>query len=441
MFATGTLLAGLATSAVRAESAPEAATESTQAESTLADSTLADSTLEDSPKTVIDEVWQLVHQRYVDRDFDYSQWETTRTELLSADYDSREEAYAAIRTALEQLDDPYTRFLDPDEYEDLTNQTAGELTGIGIRMEINDETQKLTVVEPIPNSPAMESGLESGDQILAIDDQPTSLMSLDDASRLIRGEAGTTVELRLNRRGRTFDVAVTRAAIELPTVTHSLRDENGMRVGYIKLDEFSSHAAEQMRAAIEDLDEQNVQGYVLDLRGNPGGLLFASIEIARMFMRSGEIVYTVDRLGGDRHFSANNTALTDLPLVVLVDGRSASASEILAGALQENDRATLVGTRTYGKGTVQSVTGLSDGSGLAVTVSRYYPPSGTNINEEGIAPDVVTELGESDRRLLFSEPELRGTRRDPQYARAVTVLNARAADRPTEVVSPNLGQR
>ena len=159
-----------------------------------------------------------------------------------------------------------------------------------------------------------------------------------------------------------------------------------MRVGYIKLDEFSSHAAEQMKQAIENLNSNKVSGFVLDLRGNPGGLLFASIDIARMWMPQGAIVRTVDRQNGNEKYSANGTALTNLPLVLLVDEKSASASEILAGALKENRRARLVGTRTYGKGTVQSVQTLSDGSGLAVTIARYYPPSGTNINHKGHCP-------------------------------------------------------
>ncbi|ERN42272.1 C-terminal peptidase (prc) [Rubidibacter lacunae KORDI 51-2] len=385
--------------------------------------TPARAALDESPKTVVDEVWQLVNQQYVDTDFNQDDWKATRLELLERQYSDRMAAYEAIRDALKKLGDPYTRFLDPEEFEDLTSQTSGELSGVGIRLEMNESTQKLTIVEPIPDSPAEAAGVESGDEIVAINGEPTALMELDEASALIRGELGTQVRLTLERQSEAFELVLTRAQIELPTVSYSLRLENNLRVGYIKLDEFSSHAAEQMRDAIEDLSRQDAQGYILDLRGNPGGLLFASIEIARMWMESGEIVYTVDRLGGDRHFSANNTAMTDLPLVVLVDGRSASASEILAGALKESARATIVGTRTYGKGTVQSVSSLSDGSGLAVTVSRYFPPSGLNISRQGIEPDIVTELSQEDRRRLIADPDARATTgRDPQYASAISVL-------------------
>lgn len=389
----------------------------------------AEAALEDSPKTVIDEVWQIVNQQYVDKDFNQDDWEATRQELLNQTYTSHEQAYRAIRKALRKLGDPYTRFLEPEEFETLTSQTAGELSGVGIRLEINEQTKTLTVVEPLDNSPAAEAGIQPGDEILAIDGKPTSLMTLEQASELIKGESGTEIKLRLSRADRgVFDLTLTRAQIELPSVSYALRQENQRRIGYIKLDEFSSHAAEQMEAAIKELQNQGAEAFVLDLRGNPGGLLFASIEIARLWIDSGEIVYTIDRQGGDRHFTANNTAITDLPLAVLVDEGSASASEILAGALKENQRATIVGTRTYGKGTVQSVTSLSDGSGLAVTISRYYPPSGTSITENGIEPDVVVELTRQQKLRLNADPALRGTAsHDSQYAQAIGVLTQRLA--------------
>lgn len=388
----------------------------------------ANALLEESPKTVIDEVWQLVNRQFVDKDFDRAAWLEIRRELLSQEYDSSQEAYSAIRTALEELGDPYTRFLEPNEFEALTSQTSGELSGVGIRLAIDQQTQKLTVVEPIANSPAQEAGLESGDEILAIDGKPTSLLTLEQASEMIRGETGTQVTLQLSRAGRgVFDVELTRAQIELPAVSYELKSEQGREIGYIRLEEFSAHAAEQTEAAVKELSQQGAEAFVLDVRGNPGGLLFASIEIARLWVPSGEIVSTVDREGGERHFYANDTAITDLPLAVLIDGRSASASEILAGALQDNDRALLVGTTTFGKGTVQSVSSLSDGSGLAVTIQRYYPPSGEDINKVGIAPDVETELSREQALRLGSQPDLRATGNDPQYLEAVNLLTRRLA--------------
>ena len=305
----------------------------------------------------------------------------------------------------------------------MTRQTSGELSGIGIRLGIDKKTSKLTIIEPIPNSPASEIGLQSGDRIVSIDGKPTELMSLEQASAEIKGEVGTKVELKIAREGEpAFEVAIARAQIELPSVSYTLKQEQHSKVGYIKLDEFSSHAAEQMQKAIEDLSDKQATGLVVDLRGNPGGLLFASVEIARMFMKEGAIVSTIDRRGGNEKFSANGKSITDLPLVVLVDGYSASASEILAGALKENRRAKVVGSRTYGKGTVQSVHSLSDGSGLAVTIARYYPPSGIDINKKGIAPDIRVDLSRQEETNLAINPNLIGTKADPQYSRAVAIL-------------------
>ena len=379
--------------------------------------------LEDSPKTLVDEVWQIVHSEFVDRGFNQTDWQVKRQELLQQEYPNQKSAYKAIRESLESLGDPYTRFLDPGEYADLTSQTSGELSGIGIQLGIDQQTSKLTVIEPIPNSPAIEAGLLAGDHIVRIDGKPTQSMTLEQASAQIKGEVGTEVKLTISRPTQpNFEVAISRAQIELPSVSYTLNQEQDSRVGYIKLDEFSSHAAEQMQKAIKELSRKQASGFILDLRGNPGGLLFSSVEIARMWMTNGEIVHTIDRKGGNEKFSANGKALTDLPLVVLVDGYSASASEILAGALKENQRAKVVGSQTYGKGTVQSVHPLSDGSGLAVTIARYYPPSGLDINKKGIAPDIKVDLSREDQTNLSINPELVGTNADPQYARAVSIL-------------------
>ncbi|MEL6785925.1 MAG: carboxyl-terminal processing protease CtpB [Cyanobacteria bacterium J06607_15] len=383
----------------------------------------ATATLEDSPKNVVDEVWQIVNSEFVDRGFNHVDWKLQRQELLKKEYSSQKNAYQAIRQSLKTLGDPYTRFLDPDEYAELSSQTSGELSGIGIQLGINQETSKLTVIEPIPNSPAIEAGLEAGDQIVSIDGKSTELMSLEQASAEIKGEVGTEVLLEISRQNEPkFEVAIARAQIELPSVSYTLKQEQDSKVGYIKLDEFSSHAAEQMEKAIADLSQKEASGFILDLRGNPGGLLFSSVEIARMWMEKGAIVSTIDSKGGNEKFSANGRALTDLPLVVLVDGYSASASEILAGALKENQRAKVVGSRTYGKGTVQSVHSLSDGSGLAVTIARYYPPSGMDINKKGIAPDIQVNLTREDQTNLSINPDLIATVADPQYARAVSIL-------------------
>ncbi len=386
---------------------------------------------QDSPKAVLDEAWQIVNREYVDGSFNKTNWQTVRQTLLSQNYTSKQQAYDALRGALKKLDDPYTRFMDPKQFEALSNQTSGELSGVGIRLELNDKTKTLTVVEPIENSPAIRGGIKSGDRILAINGKDTKGMSVEDASNLIRGEVGTKVTLRIGREGASaFDLPLTRARIELQTVRYSLRQDGKNRIGYIRLAEFSSHAAEQMERAIKDLSAQNVNGFVLDLRGNPGGLLQASLDISRMWLDKGSIVRTVDRRGSSDTAFASNKALTKLPLVVIVDGRSASSSEILTGALKDNKRATIVGSQTFGKALVQSVHSLSDGSGIAVTIAHYYTPNGTDISHKGVTPDVKLDLSEAQQKFLATNPKLIGTQQDPQYARAISVLEQTALLKP-----------
>ena len=387
--------------------------------------TTLDAQMVNSPKTIVDEVWQIVNSEFVDQEFNQIDWQTKRTELLSRDYRNNKQAYEAIEEALKTLGDPYTRFLVPEQFSALTTQTSGEVSGVGIRMAIDQRTQDLYVIETIRKSPADEIGLKRGDRIIRIDGKPTALMDLEQASQAMGGENGTDVRLQIARQGESiFEVTITRAQIQIPAVDYSLKKEGNLKVGYIKLDEFSSNAATQMEEAINELHNQNASAFVLDLRGNPGGLLFSSVDIARMWMAEGEIVDVVDRRGGHRRFQANNTALTNLPLAVLVDGNSASASEILAGALKENKRGTIIGTNTFGKGTVQSVHSLSDGSGLAVTISRYFPPSGTNISKKGIAPDIVQNMSRREQSLLSRDPSLVASPSDPQYSKAITVLRS-----------------
>ena len=396
--------------------------------------------LQDSPKNIVDEVWQIVNQEYVDNTFNNVDWQATRQQLLSKNYTTKEQAYEAIRQALKPIGDPYTRFMDPEQFQALTNQTSGELSGVGIRLELNEKSKALQIVSPIENSPAARANLKPGDGIVAIDGKSTKGMTLEEASSMIRGEVGTSVTLRISRDGKDFDVKLKRAQIELPAVHSSLKQEGQLRVGYISLNEFSAHAPEQMQKAIKNFDTQKVDGYVLDLRGNPGGLLNASVEIARMWIDSGLIVRTVDRKGGDQKFSANHTSLTKQPLVVLVDSNSASASEILAGALKDNKRASVIGTKTFGKAVVQSVHSLSDGSGLAVTIQHYFPPNGEDINHKGINPDIQIGLTQAQEKQMESNPNLRATSDDPQYKQAIATLTTnilarRGIDQPTKPMS------
>ncbi|MDY7004283.1 MAG: S41 family peptidase [Cyanobacteriota bacterium] len=391
----------------------------------------AEANLENSPKAVLDEAWQIVNRDYVDGSFNQTDWQATRQTLLEKNYTSSEQAYEALRQALDGLNDPYTRFLDPEQFKTLTNQTSGEMSGVGMQLKEDELTKVITVVSVVENSPAMKAGLLPGDQILEIDGKPTASLNVSAAAKLIRGDVGTDVLLQVMRSGETeFDVTLTRARIELQAVRYDLKREGNKRIGYIHLQEFSAHAGEQMQKAIENLDNQNADGYVLDLRGNPGGLLRISIDIARMLMDKGAIVSTVNRNGEKQELRANRSALTDKPIVVLVDGDSASASEILAGALKDNGRAVIMGDQTFGKALVQSVHSLSDGSGLAVTIAHYYTPKGTDISKKGVTPDVSINLTDSQKRSLYRQPGAIATISDPYYSKAVNLLKKKMLLRP-----------
>jgi len=380
----------------------------------------------DSPKAIVDEAWQIVNREYVDGTFNRLNWQKTRMELLKRNYSNRQEAYLAIRSTLKKLGDPYTRFLDPSQFQSLNNQTSGEMSGVGIRMEANPLTRQLVVAEALENSPAAKAGIKTGDVVIAIDGKSTENMTLENAISLIRGEIGKSITLKVSRAAmKPFDIALTRAQIEVSSVFSTAKQEGKLKVGYIRLAEFSSHSSTQMEKAIKDLNRQQVNAYVLDMRGNPGGLLQSSVEIARMWMDNGTIVKTIDRKGGNEDFRAVQGALTQLPMAVLVDGNSASASEILAGALKDNRRAQVVGSQTFGKALVQSVHSLSDGSGMAVTVAHYYTPNGTDIGHKGVTPDVKVDLGWLEQKNLANSPDLLGSAQDAQYRQAIAVLQNR----------------
>jgi carboxyl-terminal processing protease len=377
----------------------------------------------ESPKELIDEVWQVIHKSYVDGTFNQVDWTATRTEYLNRNYTDDEQAYKAIREMLKKLDDPYTRFMNPEEFKNMQIDTSGELTGVGIQLTQDEKTKKLVVISPIEDSPAFTAGVQSQDIISEIDGRTTEGMDINQAVSLIRGPVGTKVNIKILRGDKPLDFNITRDRIEIHPVRASKNPSSKGDIGYIRLNTFSANATEEMRDAISDLEKQNVVGYILDLRSNPGGLLYSSVEIARMWLSQGDIVSTVDRQGETDRQKANNRALSSKPLVVLVDGGSASASEILSGALQDNKRALLVGTKTFGKGLVQSVRGVGNGSGLAVTIAKYFTPSGRDINHQGIQPDVKIELTQKQRDELRKDRTKVGTTDDPQYLKGLEILS------------------
>jgi carboxyl-terminal processing protease len=384
----------------------------------------------ESPKDLVDEVWQIINRQYVDGTFNKVDWLAVRKEYLNKSYSNKQEAYKSIREMLKKLDDPYTRFMDPNEFKSLQVDTSGELTGIGIQMGLDEKTKKLTVIAPIEDTPAAKAGLLAKDTITKINGKSTEGMDTNQAVSLIRGEPGTMVNLTILRNGQEKEFKITRAKIEIHPVEYSQKQTPAGSVGYIRLKQFSANAGKEMQQAVRNLENKQVAGYVLDLRNNPGGLLFSSVEIARMWMNKGTIVSTKDRQGEVERETANGRALTNKPLVVLVDKGSASASEILSGALQDNKRAVLVGSQTFGKGLVQSVRPLDDGSGLAVTIAKYFTPNNRDINKHGIDPDIKVELTDTQRQALWlKEREKIGTQADPQFAKAAEVLGKEIAQR------------
>jgi carboxyl-terminal processing protease len=380
---------------------------------------------QDSPKELIDQVWQVINGQYVDGTFNKTDWQQVRKDYLARSYKNQEEAYKAIREMLAKLNDPYTRFMDPKAFQDMQVTTSGELTGVGIQIAKDEATKEIVVIAPIEATPAFNAGILAKDVIVKIDGKSTKDMEVNDAVNLIRGKEGTNVTVTIRRKDKEIDYPLVRKKIQIHPVRSRVEETTKGKVAYIRLTEFSAQASKDMEVAIVSMEDKKVVGYILDLRSNPGGLLYASIDIARMFIQDGTIVSTVDRKGETDRRVANHSALTDKPLVVLVDGGSASASEILSGALQDDKRATIVGTRTFGKGLVQSVQPLRDGSGMAVTISKYLTPSGKYIHKHGIDPDVVLTLTDEERKQLQKERDRIGTQQDPQFAKALEVLEGK----------------
>ena len=312
---------------------------------------------------------------------------------------------------LSNLDDPYTRFLDPKEFNQMRIDTSGELTGVGIQIVKDKESDFIIIVSPIEGTPAYEAGIKAKDKILSIDNVSTKGLNIEDAVKLIRGRRGTKVKLEILRNGNSFYKSLLRERIELKSVTSKINEtKDGLLIGYVRLKQFNANASREMKDTLKDLEIKKVSGYVLDLRSNPGGLLESSIDISRQFIDKGIIVSTLSKDGLRETKRGNGKALTKKPLIVLVNEGSASASEIVSGAIRDNNRGKLVGKKTFGKGLVQSMRTLVDGSGLTVTVAKYLTPNGTDINKFGITPDIEVKMNSNP--ILQREI---GTKRDRQY--------------------------
>ena len=368
------------------------------------------------------QAWRIVNQAYLDETFNDQNWWFVRQDFLKKQFSNREQTYEAIEGMLASLDDPFTRLLKPEQYRSLQVSTSGELSGVGLQININPETGNLEVVTPLPGSPAEEAGIEPRDRILAIDHTETQDLTLDEAATRMRGSIGSQVTLTIKSQGEdrssAREVEIVRDRISLNPVYANLdQQSSNVPIGYIRLTQFSANATKEVSHAVARLEKQGAKGYLLDLRNNPGGLLQAGIEIARLWLDQGTIVYTVTRNGVEGSFDANGSALTKGSLVVLVNQGTASASEILAGALQDNARAQLVGEKTFGKGLIQSLFELPGDSGIAVTVAKYETPNHTDIHESGIIPNLAVPQDPISLDQI-------GTEADQQYQEAIKLLTA-----------------
>ena len=342
-----------------------------------------------------------------------------QNDFVEKDIDEEKMVYESIRGMLKALDDPYTRFVEPKSYKEMKIRMSGSYSGIGIYIGIKKD--QLTVISPIEGTPAFKAKLKAGDKIMTIDGKSTENMALEEAVSFIRGPQGTHVKLGLMRRGwkEQREIDIIRAKIKIkPVKTKTIKNH----IAYIKLNTFENlNSAREFEKALRQARDLN--GLIIDLRGNGGGLLQAAIDIGSMFVDRGIIVQTVDREGRREQIPSTGRVLWRKPTVVLINEASASASEILAGALRDNNAATLVGAKSFGKASVQNVRRLNDGSALLVTIAKYLTPSGEYINKKGILPDVEvlvpTEEVEAEDIILGQEEE-----EDIQLQKAIDVLEA-----------------
>jgi carboxyl-terminal processing protease len=384
---------------------------------------------------IIDEVWQIVNREYVDSSFNQQDWPALRKQLLARPYQTKQEVYTALQAALKSLNDRYTRFMDPAQFAALSS--GGEVAGIGIRLDIAPNSKYINIVEPLPDSPASKAGIQPGDILLQVNGRSTQRQSVEDVAGLLRGKAGERVTLLIQRGNTEQTLRITRANIRIQVVRHAIVETAIGSVGYIRINDFSSRSAAQSKTAIETLEKAGVAGYILDLRGSPGGLVEEAIDVTRQWLNQGDIM-TMKTRDKVEVTAARQTALSQKPLVILVDGNTAAGSEIFAAALQENGRAQLVGTKTFGQNVIGSVHPLkSDGSGVTVTIAKWLTPKRRDISGKGITPDVLIELSPAQRTELSKNFKLIGTMADPQFARALSVLERQMKSSP---VSPKSEQ-
>ena len=325
-----------------------------------------------------------------------------------------------IKGMVQALDDPYSVYMTADEFASFTDQTAGIYGGIGVIVTPGDDNL-ITVVSPIEDTPGERAGIKTGDKIIKVDGVEFYAENMDQAVKVMKGDPKTTVNITLMRKdkdnnNKTIDLDIVREEIRLVTVKSGIIDND---MGYIKITSFDEITYEDFKKHLTSLEKANVKGLILDVRNNPGGLLNICADIADELLGEGDIVYTQTK-DGEREYLKSNKKQNTLPLVMLVNEGSASASEILAGAIKDHNRGELIGTTTFGKGIVQRIRDLTDGSGIKLTVSEYFTPNGTNIHGIGIAPDIVVELNEDVENI-----GLEFLKEDNQLQKAIEVLRSK----------------
>lgn len=352
-----------------------------------------------------------------DQNIDFSIfWRTwdKLAEKYDGNVDYQKMLYGAIKGMTESLGDPYTVFMDPEEAEAFQQELSGSISGIGA--EIGIKKDNLTVITPLVDSPAIKAGLKTGDVILKINDDETFDMSLTEAVMKIRGEVGTKVTLTIGRGSEELVKEITREKITIESVRSEIKEGN---IGYIEISRFDEDTPAKLREVANDFTSKGVEGIVLDLRNNPGGFLDSSISVASEFIKSGIVVIEKKVDGSDvRNFKASGKGKltnTDIPLVVLVNEGSASASEIVAGAVRDHKRGILIGEKTFGKGSVQEVEGLGQNASIRITVAHWFTPNGDSIDKVGLNPDIEVKLSDED----FSNDI------DPQLDRAIEEIKSK----------------
>ena len=346
--------------------------------------------LSDAQQLVV-EAWRLVNQSYVDpQRFEQVHWKRLRQRALEQPIDSSAAAYGAIETMLAPLGDPYTRLLRPADYSDLQSNTQGTVSGVGLQLGLRSPDQQVVVIAPLDGSPAAEAGITSGMTVLAVNGRPSDQLGLEGTASDLRGPSGSEVLVKLeDLSGRVLELSLERRQVDLRPVRSKRLRSGSHTLGYLRITQFAEPVPVQVHQALDELNDKGIEALILDLRNNSGGLVSAGLAVADQLLAGAPIVETQARDGIGSPVVAGPAQVYGGPMLTLVNGGTASASEILAGALQDDGRSALLGSRTFGKGVIQSLIPLGDGSGLAVTVARYLTPGGRDIQNQGITPDAT----------------------------------------------------